>query len=57
MPLQARISRLIKPIAYTLDILRNKDSAVETARQQQVDGRMAACEAPATLPGRGISAP
>jgi AcrR family transcriptional regulator len=41
----ARISRLIKPIAYALDILRNKDSAVETARQKQVDGRMAACEA------------
>ncbi len=43
--LQARISRLIKPIAYALDILRNKDSAVEKARQKRVDRRMAACDA------------
>ena len=41
----ARICRLIKPIAYALDILRNKDDAVEKARQKQVDGRIAACEA------------
>jgi AcrR family transcriptional regulator len=43
--LQARISRLIKPIAYALDVLRNKDSAVEKARQKRVDRRIAACEA------------
>jgi hypothetical protein len=43
--MQARICRLIKPIAYALEILRNKDSAVEKARQKQVDGRIAACEA------------
>jgi AcrR family transcriptional regulator len=43
--MQARICRLIKPIAYALDILRNKDSAVEKARQKQVDGRIVACEA------------
>jgi AcrR family transcriptional regulator len=43
--LQARISRLIKPIAYALDILRNKDNAVEKARQKRMDRRMAACEA------------
>ena len=43
--IQARICRLIKPIAYALEILRNKDSAVEKARQKQVDGRIAACEA------------
>ncbi len=46
--MQARICRLIKPIAYALDILRNKDSAVEKARQRQVDGRIAACEAVVT---------
>jgi AcrR family transcriptional regulator len=43
--MQARICRLIKPIAYALEILRNKDSAAEKATQKQVDGRIAACEA------------
>lgn len=43
--MQARICRLIKPIAYALNILRNKDGAVEKASQKQVDGRIAACEA------------